>query len=138
MYQSLLGQLDRSLVPSFAMSVYHSPAVVPDQGFQCDGMGTITTFSLNRSYDFTDIGDKRTVAETYSVVPLACTTNLLVFLKKAYPRSTPFIQHEISAIAVPAQSLTLESMNDLNALPILFNNDIQVDVEDGVMHTVTS
>ncbi|KAJ7084717.1 hypothetical protein C8R44DRAFT_894147 [Mycena epipterygia] len=137
-------------------------------------MGAITTFSLNRSYDFTDIGDECTVAETYSsspghsvfhcnsisvftqmfltlsaeqlnriailhyiVVPLACTTNLLVFLKRAYPRSAPFILHEILVIAVPTQSLTLESMNDLNALPVLFKNDIQVDVEDGITHVST-
>ncbi|KAJ7132416.1 hypothetical protein C8R44DRAFT_731093 [Mycena epipterygia] len=50
--------------------------------------------------------------------------------------TAPFIQHEISAVAGPAQSLTMESMEDLNALPVLFNNDIQVDVEDGVMHFI--
>ncbi|KAJ7120386.1 hypothetical protein C8R44DRAFT_737200 [Mycena epipterygia] len=51
--------------------------------------------------------------------------------------SAPFIPHEILVIIVPAQSLTLESMNDLNALPVLFKNDIQFNVEDGITHVST-
>ncbi|KAJ7106257.1 hypothetical protein C8R44DRAFT_745328 [Mycena epipterygia] len=154
MYQSLLGKLDRSLSIIF-------------NNLPGDGMGAITTFSLNRSYDFTDIGDERTVAENYSDAPgLICrptqqnsditlyscaawytethgpTANnepplRPVFLKRAYPRSAPFIPHEISAVAGPAQSMTLESMKDLNALPVLFNNNIQVNVKDGVTHVST-
>ncbi|KAJ7121199.1 hypothetical protein C8R44DRAFT_736873 [Mycena epipterygia] len=175
MYQSLPGN---SIVlwfrPLLCPRTIVSTASIIFDNLPGDGMGAITTFNLNRSYDFTDIGDERTVAETYSsspghsvfhcnsisvftqmfltlsaeqlnriaishyiVVPLACTTNLLVFLKRAYPRSAPFIPHEILVIAVPTQSLTLESMNDLNALPVLFKNDIQVDVEDGITHSST-
>ncbi|KAJ7127828.1 hypothetical protein C8R44DRAFT_873612 [Mycena epipterygia] len=66
-----------------------------------------------------------------------CSPTYLVFIKRLYPHATPFVPHNITPVAPPTQALTLTEMADLNTLPVIFNNEIQVDVDDGITHAST-
>ncbi|KAJ7104991.1 hypothetical protein C8R44DRAFT_746229 [Mycena epipterygia] len=66
-----------------------------------------------------------------------CSSTYLVFIKRLYPCTTPFVPHNITPVALPTQALTLTEMADLNTLPVIFNNEIQVDVDDGITHAST-
>ncbi|KAJ7138151.1 hypothetical protein C8R44DRAFT_975997 [Mycena epipterygia] len=61
----------------------------------------------------------------------------LVFINQQYPCATPFVLQNLTLVALPTQALTLAEMVDLNVLPVIFNNKIQVDVDDGVTHAST-
>lgn len=66
----------------------------------------------------------------------ACIADCLVFRPVAVPRNGPFNKRVLPEL-VPDTAATHESMDDLDVLPLMINNDIIVDVEDSISYIST-
>ncbi|KAK7038371.1 hypothetical protein R3P38DRAFT_2515926, partial [Favolaschia claudopus] len=66
-----------------------------------------------------------------------CDGDTLVFLQRKHQRSGVFNVNKTKVDVPTTISEKITSIGDLNVLPVLLNNDIQVDVKDGVEHVST-
>jgi hypothetical protein len=67
---------------------------------------------------------------------LSCDADCLVFKQIIVPRKGPFTNRELPD-PVPDTVPTFESMDDLDVLPLMVNNDIVVDVDDACSYIST-